>query len=294
MSAIGMMEGAYFVSRVELLNWLNHLLQLDYTKVEQVCSAAAFCQVMDAIYPGQVPLSKVKFNATLEYEFVNNFKVLQNIFQKFNIDRYIDVEKLIKGKYQDNLEFLQWIKRYYDLHNPGGEYNAIERRAKAGGSMPGDKNKKSVSVAQGSAPPPGDSPIKPPPAAAAPAKKPAAESNKENAVKAAPAKATRAPAGKVEAKSAAAAASSTTAAAAPATELQKTVTELRLTIDALEKERDFYFSKLRDIEIAAQEEQDQEYPFVKKVTKILYATDDADEFVSQELQPAADQGGESY
>jgi hypothetical protein len=49
------------------------------------------------------------------------------------------VQKLIKAKYQDNLEFLQWIKRYYDLHYPGGKYNAVERRKEAKCILDGEK-----------------------------------------------------------------------------------------------------------------------------------------------------------
>ena len=48
------------------------------------------------------------------------------------------MQKLIKAKYQDNLEFLQWIKRYYDLHYPGGKYNAVERRAQSKCPYEGD------------------------------------------------------------------------------------------------------------------------------------------------------------
>jgi RP/EB family microtubule-associated protein len=43
------------------------------------------------------------------------------------------VERLSKAKYQDNLEFIQWLKRYYEVN--GGEkseeYNAEERRGNA-------------------------------------------------------------------------------------------------------------------------------------------------------------------
>eukprot|EP01117_Protostelium_nocturnum_P017165 TRINITY_DN6940_c0_g1_i2.p1 TRINITY_DN6940_c0_g1~~TRINITY_DN6940_c0_g1_i2.p1 ORF type:complete len:205 (-),score=82.39 TRINITY_DN6940_c0_g1_i2:64-678(-) len=135
-SGYGMMEGAYFVGRVELLNWLNDLLKLDYTKVEQTASAAAFCQIIDSVNPGVVNLTQVNFNANTEYEYVKNFKVLQKAFDKLQIDKSIDVAKLVKAKYQDNLEFLQWIKRYYDLNNGGAEYDAIERRK---GSYAADK-----------------------------------------------------------------------------------------------------------------------------------------------------------
>jgi RP/EB family microtubule-associated protein len=58
------------------------------------------------------------------------------------------------------------------------------------------------------------------------------------------------------------------------TELESEVAELKLTSDTLEKERDFYFGKLRDIEVLLQAYQDQEIPVVDMVLKILYATED--------------------
>jgi hypothetical protein len=36
MAAVGMMDPAYFVGKVELLTWLNDLLKINYSKVEQV------------------------------------------------------------------------------------------------------------------------------------------------------------------------------------------------------------------------------------------------------------------
>jgi hypothetical protein len=51
MSNIGMMDPAFFVGKNELLTWLNELLQLNYTKVEQCANGAAYCQIMDALYP---------------------------------------------------------------------------------------------------------------------------------------------------------------------------------------------------------------------------------------------------
>ena len=89
---------------------------------------------MDAIQPGSVALSKVNFNAKSEYEYIKNYKVLQATFTKLGLDKHIEVERLVKGRYQDNLEFLQWMKRYYDIHTGGeNEYNALERRKVAVG-----------------------------------------------------------------------------------------------------------------------------------------------------------------
>ncbi len=46
-----MMDPAYFVGKNELLSWLNELLKLNYSKVEQCNTGAAYCQIIDAVYP---------------------------------------------------------------------------------------------------------------------------------------------------------------------------------------------------------------------------------------------------
>lgn len=56
-------------------------------------------------------------------------------------------------------------------------------------------------------------------------------------------------------------------------ELSNQVIDMRLNLEGLEKERDFYFSKLRDIEILCQEAEDSETPIIQKILEILYATE---------------------
>lgn len=56
-------------------------------------------------------------------------------------------------------------------------------------------------------------------------------------------------------------------------ELSNQVMDMRLNLEGLEKERDFYFSKLRDIEILCQEAEDSETPIIQKILEILYATE---------------------
>lgn len=65
------------------------------------------------------------------------------------------------------------------------------------------------------------------------------------------------------------------ASAAQIEELNGQILEKNLTIEGLEKERDFYFAKLRDIEVLAQEHETQEgvSEFCNKVLGVLYATE---------------------
>jgi RP/EB family microtubule-associated protein len=60
---------------------------------------------------------------------VGNFKILQQSFTKLGVMKHIEVEKLVKCKYQDNLELLQWFKKIFDNNAVSArDYNAPQRR----------------------------------------------------------------------------------------------------------------------------------------------------------------------
>lgn len=119
-------------SRTELLQWLNATLDLQYTKVESCGTGAAYCQLMDSIVGG-IPMTKVKFDAQTEYDYIHNFKILQASFNKHKVNKTIDVQRLIKCRLQDNLVLLQWFKKYWhENKDVNGTYDAISRRKVSG------------------------------------------------------------------------------------------------------------------------------------------------------------------
>ncbi|KAK0718426.1 calponin-like actin-binding protein [Lasiosphaeria miniovina] len=225
-------------SRQELVQWLNSLLQLNMTKVEQCGTGAALCQVYDSIYL-DVPMSRVKFNVNTEYAYIQNFKVLQNTFTKHRIEKSIPVEQLVKCKMQDNLEFLQWTKRFWDQNFSGEEYDAVGRRK--GGALPSNATARApVSAGAGARRPGGTTPTTGP---------------------------------RVGVKAGVGGAASAA--------LQQENNTLKETVVGLERERDFYFSKLRDIELLVQQAVDedpelekQEDGLVKQIQTILYSTEE--------------------
>merc|ERR1719245_826662 len=39
------------------------------------------------LFPGTVPMKRVKYNSKLEHEYISNFKILQAAFKKMKIDQ---------------------------------------------------------------------------------------------------------------------------------------------------------------------------------------------------------------
>uniref|UniRef100_A0A6N2M4B3 EB1 C-terminal domain-containing protein n=1 Tax=Salix viminalis TaxID=40686 RepID=A0A6N2M4B3_SALVM len=237
---IGMMDSAYFVGRSEILSWINSTLQLNLSKVEEACSGAVHCQLMDSVHSGMVPMHKVNFDAKNEYEMIQNYKVLQDVFNKLKITKHIEVSKLVKGRPLDNLEFMQWMKRYCDSVNGGlVNYNPLERREGCkGGKETSKKCLPSQASSKGST--------------AAPKVQASHNARRNDVSSAHPSnqsvKASKPP--------------------SPVPVYDAEITELKLSVDSLEKERDFYFAKLRDIEILCQS------PGIENLPRILYSTDD--------------------
>ena len=62
-----------------------------------------------------MPLHRVNFSARTEYEKLQNLKILQDVFAKCDIKRAVDIKKLVNGKFQDNMEFCQWLKHFHSI-----------------------------------------------------------------------------------------------------------------------------------------------------------------------------------
>jgi len=132
----------------------------------------------------------------------------------------------VKCRFQDNLEFLQWVKRFWDQYYPGGEpYDAIARRGGHGLATPAPRQPIRTTA----------------PARTAPAVRPVGRAAAATPSRTDPAR-SRTP------NSTAPGASSR-----EVQELRQQVAQSDETIRGLEKERDFYFNKLRDIEILVQQ-----------------------------------------
>ncbi|MCJ1382664.1 hypothetical protein MMC17_005777 [Xylographa soralifera] len=208
-----------------------------------------------------VPMARVKFNVNTEYAYLQNFKILQNCFTRHQIERSVPVEALIKCKMQDNLEFLQWTKRFWDQYYPGGDYDALSRR-------------------KGSGAPPASGP----PAAAARTSGAGAARRGTTPTTASAARPMR-PAGGGAATSA----------------LSQENTQLKETVTGLERERDFYFSKLRDIELLIQQaiEVDPKVDadddgLVKQIQAILYSTEEGFEIPAEAEEGAVQDDLETF
>ncbi|TDG50161.1 hypothetical protein AWZ03_003377 [Drosophila navojoa] len=365
------------LSRHDMLAWVNDCLASQFSKIEELCTGAAYCQFMDMLFPNSVPIKRVKFRTNLEHEYIQNFKILQAGFKKMSVDKkffdanydgqeydplaqrnhvklgsggpgshtgsgvgssinelhtmhrqklisshshsqqqqhqhsshaqstvsngrsstmrsrtgmgslqnivdgfenIIPIDKLIKGRFQDNFEFLQWFKKFFDANYDGRDYDASAVRegapmgfgSGAGKSLPGTSSG-GGGVASSYRRVPTSAATRPTAATTTTATKPIVSKVPPRTNNATPPnRMTAGTTGAVKKNDAVTAQTNQ-----QIEELSNQIMDMRLNLEGLEKERDFYFSKLRDIEILCQEADEAEPgQLVQKILDILYATED--------------------
>jgi RP/EB family microtubule-associated protein len=247
-------------SKGELLDWLNDLLGIHYTKVEETSNGAAFCQVFDVIYPGKVKLHKVNYGATAETEMISNYKIMQEVFNSQKITRNLPVETLTKGRCMAALEMLQWIKSHFDQSFTGGDYDGPGRRQEVGIRDPGESVK--------------------------PVKKPVGRPTNARELKSMKTPLRQV---QIQAPPATSTKAKPIANQPPAftpgrqSQIQTVKEQLEKTKEdnkSLVEERNFYYNKLQKVEATCQTKGDDD--FASQILAILYETDDAHGFVSPE------------
>ncbi|KAL3985832.1 EB1-like C-terminal motif family protein [Acanthocheilonema viteae] len=265
------------LSRHEMLMWVNDCLQSNFAKIEEMHTGAAYCQFTDFLFPGSIQLRRVKWNSRLELDWLSNWKLLQTSWKTLGVDKIVPVEKLIKGKFQDNFEFLQWFKKFFDANFDGHEYDPLE--ARGGEPLPSDVK--------------GNPPSRMPARSSAPPVKKSTLSTSNASMNKGEVRRAPAVGGKTNptrTTAALPAAVTTVRATHPAQptvdpqivvnlkreleEAKEQIAEGDNVIVSLEKERDFYFSKLRQIEVICQDNEQIGTVDVARVLAILYETEE--------------------
>ncbi|CAF1032533.1 unnamed protein product, partial [Didymodactylos carnosus] len=278
------------LSRHDILQWINNALDANYIKVEDLCTGAAYCQFMEMMFPGSMQLKKVKFNAKLEHENIQNFKILQNSFRAVHIDKIVPVEKLVKGKFQDNFEFVQWFKKFFDANYTPHDYDPVAAREGQplgpGVSKGGTHTSGTSGLPRAALPQPAirqtqhqnpvshgsvNPPIQRVPLTSTNQPRQVPNTMKVPQQKISPSTHRQAPAAAPVDHQL----NGETARLQAELEIYHQQTEqFRQQIEGLEKERDFYYQKLRDVELICQEPDCENLPQIQKVLEVLYATEE--------------------
>ncbi|KAK6057727.1 hypothetical protein COOONC_04716 [Cooperia oncophora] len=118
------------ISRHELLAWVNNNLKANFSKIEEMSTGAAYCQLTHMLFRDSINLRKVKWNSRNEMDHISNWKTLTTAWKALGVDKPVLVERLTKAKFQDNFEFLQWFFKFFNANyvDDGEEYDALAAR----------------------------------------------------------------------------------------------------------------------------------------------------------------------
>ena len=122
------------LGRSELLNWVNKTVEADYIRIEDLSDGVGFCQIIDAFFKNvSREMNSLKLNAINEIELKQkNLCLLNSLLGKAGCIKQIDPNKLSKGLFSLNLEFLQYlfdfIYKTFGAVIPKKRYRGLKRR----------------------------------------------------------------------------------------------------------------------------------------------------------------------
>ncbi|KAG8470815.1 hypothetical protein KFE25_009236 [Diacronema lutheri] len=124
-------------TRRELVQWIRGKYQPNFQRLEDLSTGAVYCQVLDSVYPGAVALERVKWNAAGEKERLTNFQVLQAGLERAKLTKHVPVDSLLRPSVSAHLEFSQWLKVVHDRRLIAGvpEYDAAGRLDQVGAKL---------------------------------------------------------------------------------------------------------------------------------------------------------------
>ncbi|EEQ82749.1 hypothetical protein NCER_100495 [Vairimorpha ceranae BRL01] len=127
-------------SRKELIRWLKSL-NIHINCIEEFGQGTAICHLLTIIHPNK-SFNFIKEPSTT-YEYLRNLKTAQGFFQENNIEVRFPIEKLVQCKLQDNLEFAQWMYKYY-IKNHNNKTKKITNKDEVTREFEREKNRKEI------------------------------------------------------------------------------------------------------------------------------------------------------
>ncbi|KAM3727980.1 Stomatin-2 [Dirofilaria immitis] len=170
----------------------------------------------------------------------------------------VPVERLLRSKFQDNFEFLQWFKKFFDANYDGHPYDAL--LARSGEPLPASWTISSKSFPSKARVVVGNNP------ANKPARKDLCNVGRGTA-------------------------SEKTNDIALQRKYELLIQQLKEDLIELTKQRNFYYDKLRKVEVLCQEAEDSSTICREEVLRILYETQEG--FVVIDEEPHYEKGGKS-
>jgi hypothetical protein len=120
----------------ELVKWVNDLLDADERTLDDLKNGVSLVQIVHSLDPDAVDLSRVDFQATNEYYYQRNLKVLQGALAKSKVMLDFNLAAVAQGEKRNDLYGLvSYLKLHYDtyrtrINSPSAvKYDAkLERR----------------------------------------------------------------------------------------------------------------------------------------------------------------------